>query len=339
MKNVYDVLRERGFIEDVTDEEGVRHLLASQQVRCYIGFDPTARSLHVGSLVPIMSLVHMQRADHQPIALVGGGTALIGDPSGKREMRKTLSNREIAHNAKGLRKQLSRYLEFGEGKALLVNNADWLTALNYVEFLRDIGRHFSVNRMLAAESYRLRLDTGLNFVEFNYMLLQAYDFLHLFRENDCCLQMGGNDQWGNIVAGVDLIRRVEGKVAYGVVFPLITTAGGDKMGKTAQGAIWLDPELTAPYEYYQYWINTDDRDVEQFLALLNVAGFEADEVDPAGQSRSTPGCFVIAGGIPAIEQGRHDTPGKIINLQGNVVILRQRETELRFRVERIRISR
>jgi len=274
MNNIYDILKERGFIDGVTDEGGLRDLLGSKKITCYIGFDPTAASLHVGSLIPIMSLVHMQRMGHRPIALVGGGTVLIGDPSGKKEMRQILSLAEVEKNAKGIKRQLSQYLDFQEDKALLLNNADWLVPLNYIEFLRDIGRHFSVNRMLTAESYRSRLETGLNFVEFNYMLLQAYDFLHLYRKQECLLQMGGSDQWGNIVAGTDLIRRVEGGVAYGMVFPLITTASGDKMGKTAQGAVWLDPKLTSPYEYYQYWINTDDRDVERFLALFTFLPLE-----------------------------------------------------------------
>jgi tyrosyl-tRNA synthetase len=251
MKSIYDILKERGFVEGVTDEDGLRGLLESKKITCYIGFDPTGPSLHVGSLVPIMSLVHMQRAGHRPIALVGDGTALIGDPSGKKETRRILSSEEVEENSTKLKKQLSQYLDFGEGKALILNNAEWLTALNYIEFLRDIGRHFSVNRMLAAESYRVRLDTGLNFVEFNYMLLQAYDFLHLYQEYGCFLQMGGSDQWGNIVAGVDLIRRIKGGGAYGIVFPLVITSTGDKMGKTAQGAIWLDHEFTSPYEYYQ----------------------------------------------------------------------------------------
>jgi tyrosyl-tRNA synthetase len=274
MKSSYDILKERGFVEGVTDEDGLRGLLKSKKITCYIGFDPSGPSLHVGSLVPIMSLVHMQHAGHRPIALVGGGTALIGDPSGRKEMRRIITSEEVEENSTKLKKQLSQYLDFGEGKALLLNNAEWLTTLNYIEFLRDIGRHFSVNRMLTAESYRVRLDTGLNFVEFNYMLLQAYDFLHLYQKYGCCLQMGGTDQWGNIVAGVDLIRRVEGGGAYGVVFPLVTTATGDKMGKTAQGAIWLDPERTSPYEYYQYWINVDDQDVERFLALLTLVPME-----------------------------------------------------------------
>lgn len=268
MQHIYDILKERGFIEGVTGEDGLRDLLDSQKITCYIGFDPTAPSLHVGSLIPIMSLVHMQQAGHRPIALVGGGTALIGDPSGKTEMRQVLTEKEVEENAQGIKKQLSTYLDFGKGKALLLNNADWLKKLNYIEFLRDIGRHFSVNRMLTAESYRSRLESGLNFVEFNYMLLQAYDFLHLYQEYGCLLQMGGSDQWGNIVAGADLIRRVESGVAYGMTFPLITTASGEKMGKTAQGAVWLNPERTSSYEYYQYWINTDDRDVERFLALF-----------------------------------------------------------------------
>lgn len=274
MSTAFDILKERGFIEGVTDEAGVRELLGGGQITCYIGFDPTAASLHVGSLIPIMALVHMQRMGHRPIALVGGGTVLIGDPSGKKEMRPVLSLAEVDRNAEGIKRQLAKYLDFSNGKALLLNNAEWLLPLKYIEFLREIGRHFSVNRMLAAESYRSRLEAGLNFVEFNYMLLQAYDFLHLYREYDCRLQMGGSDQWGNIVAGADLIRRVEGGLAYGMVFPLITTASGEKMGKTAKGAIWLDATLTPPYEYYQYWINTDDRDVERFLALFTLLPME-----------------------------------------------------------------
>ncbi|RLA81400.1 MAG: tyrosine--tRNA ligase [Deltaproteobacteria bacterium] len=270
----YEALEERGFIEQVTDEGGLRKLLERERITCYIGFDPTARSFHVGSLVPIMALVHMQREGHRPIALVGGGTGLIGDPSGKKEMRKIMTREEVEANAEALKAQLAHFLDFEGERALLLNNADWLTKLNYIEFLRDIGRHFSVNRMLAAETYRMRLSTGLNFVEFNYMLLQAYDFLYLYQNYGCVLQMGGRDQWGNICAGIDLIRRVEGGDAYGLVFPLITTASGGKMGKTEKGTVWLDPELTSPYEYYQYWINTDDRDVERFLALFTLLPME-----------------------------------------------------------------
>lgn len=275
MANVFDVLKERGFVEQVTDEEALKELLGREEITCYIGFDPTAKSFHVGNLLPILALVHMQRHGHRPIALLGGGTGLIGDPSGKKETRPLMAQRELEENAKGLEAQLARFLDFEGGKALLLNNADWLTKLNYIEFLRDIGKHFSVNRMLQAETYRIRYETtGLNFVEFNYMLLQAYDFLHLFRHYNCVLQMGGSDQWANICAGVDLIRRVEGGEAYGLVFPLVTTATGEKMGKTEKGAIWLDPNLTSPYEFYQYWINVDDRDVERFLALFTFLPME-----------------------------------------------------------------
>jgi len=267
MKNVWNVLVERGFIEQVSDEAGVRAVV-EEPITCYIGFDPSASSFHVGNLVPIMALAHMQRHGHRPIAIVGGGTGMIGDPSGKTEMRQMLTREQIEANVQAQKTQLGRYLDFEGGKALILNNADWLTKLNYIEFLRDIGRHFSVNRMLAAEAYRVRLETGLSFIEFNYMLLQAYDFLHLYREYGCVLQMGGSDQWGNILAGVDLTRRVEGATVYASVFPLITTSSGAKMGKTEAGAVWLDGEQVSPYEYYQFWINTEDPDVERFLALF-----------------------------------------------------------------------
>ena len=273
--NVYDVLKERGFIEQVSDEEGVRAAV-EQPITCYVGFDPSASSFHVGNLVPIMALAHMQRHGHRPIAIVGGGTGMVGDPSGKDEMRQLLSVEQIDANLGTLRAQMARLLDFSENRALMLNNADWLRPLNYLEFLRDIGRHFSVNRMLAAEAYRTRYESegGLNFLEFNYMLLQAYDFLHLFREYDCVLQAGGNDQWGNILAGVDLIRRVEGKQAYAVTYPLLTTSSGAKMGKTADGAVWLHPGRVSPYQYYQYWINTEDADVERFLAIFTFLPME-----------------------------------------------------------------
>jgi tyrosyl-tRNA synthetase len=274
MINVYDIFMERGFVEQTTDDEAISQLLDRHEITCYIGFDPTATSLHIGSLVPIMALAHIQRHGHRPIALIGGGTGLIGDPSGKTEMRQVLTRQQIDYNAQCLQEQLSRYLDFGEGKALLLNNADWLTKLNYIEFLRDIGRHFSVNKMLAAESYKVRLEKGLNFIEFNYMLLQAYDFLYLFKNHDCVMQMGGNDQWGNMLAGSDLIRRMEGKTAHSMTFPLITTSAGHKMGKTEKGTVWLDARLTSPYEYYQHWINTEDEDVERFLALFTFLPIE-----------------------------------------------------------------
>jgi tyrosyl-tRNA synthetase len=273
MKNVFHIFEERGFVEQVTDRKLVIELLKTPTT-CYIGFDPTAKSLHVGNLLPIMSLVHMQRAGHRPIGVVGGGTGLVGDPSGKTEMRNILTLEEINKNAEGLKMQLSRFIDFSDGKAIMVNNADWLTDLNYIEFLRDIGRHFRVNRMLAAESYRTRLETGLSFIEFNYMLLQAYDFWHLFKHYDCRLQMGGNDQWGNILAGADLTRRLEGEVIHGLTFPLLITSTGIKMGKTHKGAVWLDASLTSPYDYYQYWINQDDGDVERFLGLFTFLPME-----------------------------------------------------------------
>jgi tyrosyl-tRNA synthetase len=278
-KTVYDLFVERGFLEQVTDEANLRELLKGK-VTCYIGFDPTASSFHVGNLVPIMSLAHMQRHGHRPIALVGGGTGLVGDPSGKDEMRQIITKEEIRQNAEFQKKQFAHFLDFSGDRALLLNNADWLTKLNYIDFLRDIGVHFSVNRMLATESIKIRLETGLSFIEFNYQLLQAYDFWHLFKHYDCLIQMGGSDQWGNIVAGIDLIRRLEGEQAYGITFPLIMTADGKKMGKTEKGAVWLDPERTSPYEYYQFWINTDDRDVKRFLALFTFLPME--EVEKYG---------------------------------------------------------
>ena len=268
--NVIETLRERGFIEDTTHEKELNDFFNEGHKTCYIGFDPTASSLHIGSLVPIMSLKHMQNHGHIPIVLVGGGTGLVGDPSGKTEMRKFLTIKLVEENVLSLKKQLSRFIDFSDDNALLLNNAKWLNKLEYIPFLREIGRHFSVNRMIKAESYKIRLESeeGLSFVEFNYMLLQAYDFLELFDNYDCRLQMGGSDQWGNIVAGIELIRRVHQETVFGITFPLITTSGGAKMGKTAKGAVWLDPDKTSPYEYYQYWINTDDRDVARFIALF-----------------------------------------------------------------------
>ena len=276
MSNVIDILKERGFVEQTTHEQELNEYVEQEKITCYIGFDPTASSLHIGSLIPIMSLAHMQRNGHRPIALVGGGTGMVGDPSGKTEMRKLLTLEDLAENEQGIKKQLSHFLDFSEDRALMLNNADWLTKLEYISFLRDYGRHFSVNRMIKAESYKIRLDSeeGLSFIEFNYMVLQAYDFLELCRRHDCRLQMGGSDQWGNIVAGVELNRKVHQKSVFGVTFPLITTSSGEKMGKTAKGAVWLDSERTSPYDYYQFWINTDDRDVARFLALFTFLPME-----------------------------------------------------------------
>ncbi len=281
MSNVFDILKERGFIQDVTNEEGLRKEL-EKPVVCYIGFDATATSLHIGSLIPIMAMMFMQKAGHKVIPLLGGGTTMVGDPSGKTEMRKMLTIEDIHKNAIPIKKQFEKYIDFSDDKAIMVNNADWLLKLNYIEFLRDIGKHFSVNRMLTAEAYKRRIETtGLSFLEFNYMLLQSYDFLYLYQNYALTVQMGGSDQWGNIIAGADLIRRVEGKEVFGMVFPLIMNASGEKMGKTAKGAIWLDEKLCSSYDFYQYWINTDDRDVKRFLALYTFLPME--EVNRLGK--------------------------------------------------------
>jgi tyrosyl-tRNA synthetase len=269
-ENVYDVLKERGFIAQASDEEAVREMLGGDPVTFYIGYDSTATSLHAGSLVPIMAMVHLQRAGHRPIAIVGGGTTMVGDPSGKTEMRKLLSEENIRANGRAIHAQINRYLHFDQGQALALDNADWLLPLNYVQFLREIGVHFSVNRMLAAEAYKQRLEKGLSFIEFNYQLLQAYDYLELYRQHGCTMQMGGDDQWGNILAGVDLIRRVEGATVQALTFPLLTTASGAKMGKSATGAVWLDADMLSPYDFYQYWINCDDLDVGKFLKLFTL---------------------------------------------------------------------
>ncbi|MGF7397362.1 tyrosine--tRNA ligase [Thermoanaerobacterium thermosaccharolyticum] len=266
--SVFDVLKERNFIQQMTHEDEIKRLLEKEKVTFYIGFDPTADSLHVGHFLQLMVMAHMQRAGHRPIVLIGGGTAMVGDPTGKTDMRKMLTKEEISHNAEAFKKQMSRFIDFSDGKAILANNADWLLNLNYVEFLRDIGVHFSVNKMLTAECFKTRLERGLSFLEFNYMLMQAYDFLMLNKEYGCVLEMGGDDQWSNILAGVDLVRRKEGKQAYGMTFTLLTTSEGKKMGKTEKGAIWLDAEKTPPYDFYQYWRNIDDSDVEKCLSLL-----------------------------------------------------------------------
>jgi tyrosyl-tRNA synthetase len=266
--NALDVLRDRGFIHQVSNESGLRRAL-ERPLTVYCGYDPTRDSLQVGNLISIMMLAHLQRAGHRPIALVGGGTGMVGDPSGKTEMREMLTVGQIELNAAGLKRQFARYLDFSSDRALLLNNADWLLGLGYISFLREIGRHFSVNQLLQHETYRSRLqEDGLNFIELNYALLQAYDFLHLFREHGCAIQVGGSDQWFNILAGVDLIRRETGREAYALVSPLISTASGAKMGKSEAGAVWLDAERTSPYAFYQFWVNTEDADVERFLKLF-----------------------------------------------------------------------
>lgn len=269
MKNALTVLKERGFINQVSDDK-LFDLFSQEEVTCYIGFDPSARSLHVGNLFVMMSLAHIQRCGHHAIALLGGGTGMIGDPSGKSEERVLLSQDQLEENARYIKKQLSEILKPGDesvGSLRVMNNADWLGEFGFIEFLRDIGKHFRVSEMLAKESVKRRMESGegISFTEFSYMMLQSADFLHLFQKHNCIAQFGGSDQWGNITAGIDLVRRVTGETAYAVTFPLITTATGAKLGKTEKGAIYLDPELTSPYEFYQYWINTDDLDVIKYL--------------------------------------------------------------------------
>jgi tyrosyl-tRNA synthetase len=276
--NVWDIFKARGFFQQVTEEADLVARSAAGPITAYIGLDPTADSFHAGHLIPLMSLVHFQREGHRPIALLGAGTAMIGDPTGKNEMRKLLTVEQLDSNAQALRVQIGTLLDFHHPdparRAILANNADWLRGLNYIDFLRTIGPHFSVNRMLTFETFRVRMETGLSFIEFNYPLLQSYDFLELYRRYGCMLQMGGDDQWANIISGVDLVRRVERAQVFGWTFPLLTTASGAKMGKTEQGAVWLDASKTSPYEFYQYWINTEDPDVPRFLKLFTLLPLE-----------------------------------------------------------------
>ena len=268
MENVFDVLVGRGYLKQFTHEEEMREILGKEKVTFYIGFDPTADSLHVGHFIAMMFMSHMQKHGHRPIALLGGGTAMIGDPSGRTDMRSMMSKETIAHNVASIKKQMEKFIDFSDGKAMLENNADWLLGLNYIDFIRDIGAHFSVNRMLAAECFKSRMEAGLSFLEFNYMLMQGYDFLVLNQKYGCTMQLGGDDQWSNMIAGVELIRKKEQKQSFAMTCTLLTNSEGKKMGKTAKGALWLDPEKTSPYEFYQYWRNVDDADVEKCLALL-----------------------------------------------------------------------
>ena len=271
---VFDQLQERGLIAQTTNEEKIKELLNNDKVTFYIGFDPTADSLHVGHFVQIMVMSHLQKAGHTPIALFGGGTGMVGDPSGKTEMRKMLTKEEIAHNISCFQKQMSRLIDFSDGKAIMANNADWLLDLNYIQFLREVGVHFSVNRMLSFECYKQRLERGLSFFELNYMLMQSYDFLELNRRYNCVMQLGGDDQWSNIIGGVELVRRSDQKEVYGMTFTLLTTSEGKKMGKTEKGAVWLNPEKTSPFDFYQYWRNVDDADVIKCLKILTFLPME-----------------------------------------------------------------
>jgi tyrosyl-tRNA synthetase len=272
--NIYDQLVERGYIAQCTNEEGLRKLLSEEQVSFYIGIDATADSLHAGHFLTLVVMKRLQEAGHRPIVLIGGGTTLIGDPTGRDEMRNIQSVEDIKEKAEKIRQQASRFLDFSEGKALMVNNADWLSHLNYISFLRDYGPHFSINRMINMESYQSRLDKGLTLLEFNYMPMQAYDFLHLYRELGCRVQMGGSDQWSNIIGGIDLIRKLEGQEAFGLTFNLITTSSGEKMGKTVKGALWLDPEKTSAHEFFQYWRNVEDESVDTLLKRYTFLSLE-----------------------------------------------------------------
>ena len=272
--SIFDVLKERGYIAQCTNEDEVRKMLANEKVTFYVGFDPTADSLHVGHFLGLMVMAHMQRAGHRPICLVGGGTGTVGDPSGRTDMRKMLTDEDIEYNCNRFKEQMARFIDFSDDKALIVNNGDRLRKLNYIELLRDVGPHFTVNRMLTAECYKNRMEKGLTFLEFNYMIMQSYDFLELHRRYNLKLEMGGDDQWSNIIGGVELTRRKTGDAVYGLTFTLLTKSDGKKMGKTAGGALWLDKEKTPVYDFYQYWRNVDDADVEKCLALLTFLPME-----------------------------------------------------------------
>jgi tyrosyl-tRNA synthetase len=308
-KEILHTLRERGFVQQVSVESSLIALLASGPVTFYAGFDPTASSLHVGSMIPLMAMAHFARAGHRPVAVLGGGTAMVGDPSGKTELRQMLTVEAIKENRRAIEPQVRRFLTDAKENAIVIDNAEWLASLNYLDFLRDIGRHFSVNRMLAAEAYRQRLEKGLSFIEFNYQILQAYDYLVLYRKFGCALQVGGDDQWGNILAGTDLIRRLHQAETYALTFPLITTAAGAKMGKTAAGAVWLSAERTSPFDFYQYFVNVDDRDVIRFLKLLTfvpmdevlrLSGLQGAELRTAKQTLAFETTAIVHGKEAAI---------------------------------------
>ncbi len=274
MRNVFDILQERGLIAQTTHEAEIRRILGEEKITFYIGFDPTADSLHIGHFMQLIVMKHMQNAGHRPIILLGGGTTMVGDPTGKADMRPMITQEEIQHNADNFKVQMSKFIDFEDGKAMMVNNADWLLKQNYVDFLREVGVHFTVNKMLTAECYKSRMEKGLTFLEFNYMLMQSFDFYKLNKDYGCIMEFGGDDQWSNIIGGIELIRRKEGKQAYGMTFTLLTTSEGKKMGKTEKGALWLDPEKVSPYDFYQYWRNVDDKDVIRLLKLVTFLPME-----------------------------------------------------------------
>ncbi|MGN1092476.1 MAG: tyrosine--tRNA ligase [Monoglobaceae bacterium] len=274
MKNVFDELKERGLIAQCTHEEEIRKILGEEKITFYIGFDPTADSLHIGHFMQLVVMKHMQNAGHRPIILLGGGTTMVGDPTGKSDMRPMITPEIIQKNADNFKVQMSKFIDFSDNKAIMVNNADWLMGLNYIEFLREVGVHYSVNRMLTAECFKTRMEKGLTFLEFNYMLMQGYDFYKLNKDYGCLMEFGGDDQWSNILGGIELIRKKESKQAYGMTFTLLTTSEGKKMGKTEKGALWLDPEKVSPYDFYQYWRNVDDKDVIRLLKLVTFLPLE-----------------------------------------------------------------
>ena len=274
MKNVFDELKERGLIAQCTHEEEIRKILGEEKITFYIGFDPTADSLHIGHFMQLVVMKHMQNAGHRPIILLGGGTTMVGDPTGKSDMRPMITPEIIQNNADNFKVQMSKFIDFSDNKAIMVNNADWLMGLNYIDFLREVGVHYSVNRMLTAECFKTRMEKGLTFLEFNYMLMQGYDFYKLNKDYGCLMEFGGDDQWSNILGGIELIRKKEGKQAYGMTFTLLTTSEGKKMGKTEKGALWLDPEKVSPYDFYQYWRNVDDKDVIRLLKLVTFLPLE-----------------------------------------------------------------
>ena len=316
--SIFDVLKERGYIAQCTNEDEVRSMLANEKVTFYVGFDPTADSLHVGHFLGLMVMAHMQRAGHRPICLVGGGTGTVGDPSGRTDMRRMLTDEDIEYNCNRFKEQMARFIDFSDDKALIVNNGDWLRKLNYIELLRDIGPHFTVNRMLAAECYKNRMEKGLTFLEFNYMIMQSYDFLELHRRYNLKLEMGGDDQWSNIIGGVELTRRKTGDAVYGLTFTLLTKSDGKKMGKTAGGALWLDKEKTPVYDFYQYWRNVDDADVEKCLALLTFLPME--EVRRLGSLQDAAINEAVFGGsgssenMPTIALTAEDAGKKLLDI-------------------------
>ena len=307
MENVFDLFKERGLIAQATDEASIRELLGKEKITFYTGFDPTADSLHVGHFMQLIIMRYMQQAGHRPIVLLGGGTTMVGDPTGKTDMRKMLTQEQIQHNADEFKKQMSKFIDFSEGKAIMANNADWLLGLNYVDFLREIGVHFSVNKMLTAECVKTRMEKGITFLEFNYMLMQSYDFLHLAREYGCKMQFGGNDQWSNIIGGVELNRRCDNRDVYGMTFTLLTTREGKKMGKTEKGAVWLDPEKTSPYEFFQYWRNIGDCEVQNCLKLrTGVPVKEIDAIDMGNASDVNKAKELLAYELTSLVHSKED---------------------------------